>query len=278
VIAAGVVLLAVGTYGFSFTGRDGGGRDLTALPQPSVVPASGKCVVSYAVQSDANGEFVAEVTVANRAEAAVKDWRLWFIMPGDQVISGRGKVQLAQENRTITVRSQGPLAGLKSMTMPIYGRYTKNNAAPLAFALNNQTCEAFVSGKPGEPSRQVEHLSNGTVRLGAVPSTDNPIPGVSVGPGGVVTISPTIPRTTGPTPLPTTKPAQGSTTPPPTTPAATDTPNAPGPPPATTTAPAPVPTTPTPTEDLDATTPPPLPGGDDECIPEIDDNCVATVP
>jgi hypothetical protein len=34
----------------------------------------------------------------------------------------------------------------------------------------------------------------------------------------------------------------------------------------------------TPAEDPDATTPPPLPGGDDECFPEIDDCPGETVP
>ena len=47
----------------------------------------------------------------------------------------------------------------KALTMPITGWYDKNNAAPLAFSLNNRTCETFVSATPGAPSRQVEHLS-----------------------------------------------------------------------------------------------------------------------
>jgi len=202
VVVVGVLLLGLGTYGFSFTGRQGD-RNLAALPQPNVVPATGRCVVSYAVQSDENRQFKAEVTLANRNDSPIENWRLWFIMPGDQVLSGHGKVPLSQEDHSVTVFATAALKPQKALTLPIYGTYTNNNAAPLAFSLNNRTCETFVSATPGAPSRQVEHLSNGGVRLGAMPSSDTPLPGVSVGPGGVVTINPTSRPTNRPTSSPT---------------------------------------------------------------------------
>jgi hypothetical protein len=262
VVAIGVLLLALGTYGFSFTGRPGD-RNLAALPQPSVVPATGRCVVSYAVQSDKNGEFKAEVTLANRNDTAIEDWRLWFIMPGDQVMSGKGKVPLTQEDHSVTVFATAALKPQKALTLPIYGRYTNNNAAPLAFSLNNRTCETFVSAAPGAPSRQVEHLSDGGVRLGATPSTDTPLPGVSVGPGGVVTISPTTRPTTPPTssPTPTKTPTSA-----PTTVTTTPTTRPPDPDPPTSEPPTSAPTT-TPATTSPTTTvvaPPPLPNNCDE--------------
>jgi serine/threonine-protein kinase len=63
----------------------------------------------------------------------------------------------------------------------------------MAFKLNGDTCETFVSPKPGAPSQQVEHLSNGTVRLAPTPvsSTGTPVPGISVDPKGIVHIKPT---------------------------------------------------------------------------------------
>ena len=64
------------------------------------MPPTGKCVVSYAVWSDANGQFSAQVTLANRTDTAVENWKLWFLMPGDQTVSGNGKVQLDQQDRT----------------------------------------------------------------------------------------------------------------------------------------------------------------------------------
>ncbi len=96
--------------------------------------------------------------------------------------------------------------------MPITGRYTANNSAPLAFMLNNRSCETFVSSKPGEPARQVEHLSNGDVRLGPTPSSSTPLPGVSIDPRGVVHITPTTAPTTNPTTGPTTNPTIDPTT------------------------------------------------------------------
>ena len=66
-------------------------------PQPTVLAASGKCVVSYAVCPTTGGRFNATVTVANRDNTAIKNWNLWFIMQGDQVVKGDGKVDLDQQ-------------------------------------------------------------------------------------------------------------------------------------------------------------------------------------
>jgi eukaryotic-like serine/threonine-protein kinase len=193
-VAGALVLVACGVaYGLSAT-DDASNKAVAsgALPQPSVVPASGKCVVSYAVWTDANGQFSAQVTLANWNDTAIDNWRLQFIMPGDQVVSGRGKVQLYQQDHGVTVTSTAALSPQKTVTVPIVGRYVQKNIAPLAFTLNGNTCETFVSAKPGEPSRQVEHLSDGGVRLGPTPSTKTPIPGISIDPGGVVHVTPTI--------------------------------------------------------------------------------------
>jgi len=65
-----------------------------------------------------------------------------------------------------------------SKTMAISGRYKLSNAAPMVFQLAGESCETYVSGKPGEPSRPVQRLSDGKVRLGP-PVKDNPVPGIS---------------------------------------------------------------------------------------------------
>jgi serine/threonine-protein kinase len=82
--------------------------------------------------------------------------------------------------------------------MMISGQYTNSNAAPMAFKLNDKTCETFVSSKPGEPSRPVQHLSNGTTQLGPLPSTSTPVPGVTIDSQGIAHVKPTIKPTTGP--------------------------------------------------------------------------------
>ena len=215
-VAAAVAVLTVGTYAWSLANERSANGGNGALPQPSVIPVSGKCVVSYAVYADQNGRFSAKLTIANRADTAVRDWNLWFLMPGDQIVSGKvlSSVHLDQDDRQVTVTSASTLSPQKALTMPIAGSYTQNNSAPLAFKLNGDTCETYVSPKPGAPSQQVEHLSNGKVQLAATPATSSPAVGVSVDPNGVVHLTPTTApgRTTAPGGVPTTTPATTATT------------------------------------------------------------------
>ncbi|WP_127503151.1 serine/threonine-protein kinase [Actinoplanes solisilvae] len=193
VVVLGALLLAVGTYGWSVSG----GTRNEAAKGAGLIPDSAKCVVSYAVWTDRDGRFQAQVTVANRSETVpIKDWKLWFIMPGDQVVSGNGDVQLTQEQPkggSITVTSETAIGALKTVSLPISGRYSASNTPPMAFTLNGAVCETFVSAKPGEPSRYVEKLPNGQTRLGP---TKSPIPGVSIGDGGELTVTPTTKPTT----------------------------------------------------------------------------------
>jgi eukaryotic-like serine/threonine-protein kinase len=196
VVTLGVLMLGVGTYGWSVSGTKEDAAKGAGLG-PDTLPVGNKCVVSYAVWSDQNGRFQAQVTVANRSETSpIKDWKLWFIMPGDQEVSGNGDVQLDQESAkggSVTVTSETAIAPLKTVSLPISGRYSASNTPPMAFSLNGAVCETFVSAKPGEPSRYVEQLPNGQTRLG---STRSPIPGVTVGDGGVITVTPTTTATT----------------------------------------------------------------------------------
>ncbi|HET6531873.1 MAG TPA: serine/threonine-protein kinase [Actinoplanes sp.] len=191
IVAATVLLLGAAAYGWSLAaGEAPTGQTVKsgALPQPSVIPPSGKCVVSYAVRADDGNRFDATVTVANRDQSTIKNWNLWFIMQGDQTVRGGGRdsFKLEQQNTAVTVKSREPLSAQKSVTMNISGRYAKSNAAPMVFQLGGQTCETYVSGKPGEPSRPVERLSNGQVRLG--PPTTTPKPGLIIRNGVVVPV------------------------------------------------------------------------------------------
>ena len=164
-----------------------------------MLAGNGKCVVSYAVYSDDGQRFKATVTVANRDYRAIKNWNLWFIMQGDQVLSGAaGKVSLDQQGTTVTVKGSELLSPQKSKTMTITGRYTASNKAPMVFQLGSEDCATYVSEKPGEPSKPVVRLPNGKIGLGE-PVKDNPVPGLSVGPDGVVTPT-SIPATTSPPP------------------------------------------------------------------------------
>jgi eukaryotic-like serine/threonine-protein kinase len=138
------------------------------------------------------------VTVANRDTVPAADWKLWFVMPGDQTMSGNGKTDLTQADQSVTVQSPTVLDPQKSKTVQITGRYRQSNAAPMVFQLNRQNCEAYVSGKPGAPSQPVERLTDGTVRLGPVPTTKNPAPGITIGPGGVAVVVPIVRTSSAP--------------------------------------------------------------------------------
>ncbi|MDI6101418.1 protein kinase [Actinoplanes sp. NEAU-A12] len=188
VIAATIGVLSALTYGWTAMGQQRGADPAAKTTTgPTVVPASGQCVVSYAVWSDTGDDFKAQVTLANRADLPVDEWNLWFLMNGDQVLSGNGKLALTQDDRAVRVSSTTRINPQRTTTLQITGRYTESNAAPMAFKLNGQTCETYVSTEPGELPRPVEHLSDGQVRLGA-PATS---PGISIGPGGTVYITPT---------------------------------------------------------------------------------------
>ena len=185
VVAGAVAVLGLATYGWAL-GAVPDGKD-KADPAPTVLAGNGKCVVSYAVYSDDGQRFKATVTVANRDYRAIKNWNLWFIMQGDQVLSGAaGKVSLDQQGTAVTVKGSELLSPQKSKTMTINGRYTTSNKAPMVFQLGNENCATYVSEKPGDPSKPVVRLPNGDIGLGA-PVKDNPVPGISVGPDGVVT-------------------------------------------------------------------------------------------
>ncbi|MGW4942713.1 protein kinase domain-containing protein [Actinoplanes sp. NPDC004185] len=168
----------------------------------TTLTGSNKCVVSYAVWEDKDKKFKAAITLANRENSAIKDWKLWFLMPGDQVVSGNGGLKLDQQGQGVTVLGRTPLSPQQTRTLEFTGRYRASNAAPMVFELGGETCQTFVSPAPGAPSRPVEHLTNGTVRLGPVPTKDTPIPGISINPGGVavpVPVNTTVPAGVTPT-------------------------------------------------------------------------------
>jgi eukaryotic-like serine/threonine-protein kinase len=220
--AGAIALAALGGYGFSLARHDGGADNQAQArgPLPIQVAGSDKCLVSYRVDADSGNYFKATVMVANRDTAALKSWQLWFAMPGTQVMSGNGRVHLRQQARDVYVDGTG-LAAQRTATIKVTGRHAPGqNPAPQMFQLAGQTCQAFVSDEPGAPARQVEHLSDGTTRLGRVPAPGVPAPGISVDPGGNVRVPPSASAPAGPTggghPQPSgSSPTTTSTAPPP---------------------------------------------------------------
>ncbi|MFI7547912.1 protein kinase [Actinoplanes sp. NPDC049599] len=196
IITSGAVGGAVLIAALAVAALSSGEAPRTPNAQSTTLAGSNKCVVSYAVWSEANNKFKAAITIANRDTAAIKDWKLWFVMPGDQIVSGNGRLKLDQQGRGVTVQSQSVLSPQQTQTLQFTGRYKDSNAAPMVFELAGTACQTFVSPAPGAPSQPVEVLDNGTVRLGPVPTTNSPIPGISINPSGVavpVPVNPTVP-------------------------------------------------------------------------------------
>jgi serine/threonine-protein kinase len=176
VLIAGVALAAL---------TEDGSPPTTPHAGATTLAGSSRCVVSYAVWAQDNHRFKAAITIANRDALAIRDWKLWFVMPGDQVVSGNGRLKLDQQGRGVTVQSKTVLSPQQTQTLEFTGRYKDSNAAPMVFELGGHACQTFVSPAPGAPSQPVEQLENGTLRLGPAPTRDTPIPGISIDPSGV---------------------------------------------------------------------------------------------
>jgi hypothetical protein len=155
------------------------------------LPGSRNCIVSYSVRSDTGRNFRAGLTVTNLTSTPVEDWTLRFVMPGDQTVSAIGKLTLDQQEHDVAVRSTTAIRANSTAVMDVKGDYRRDNAVPVAFSLMGQTCDVFVSGRPGEPSRPVQQLVGGGTRLGPVPPAGVVLPGLSASPGGVITPVPT---------------------------------------------------------------------------------------
>jgi serine/threonine-protein kinase len=140
--------------------------------------------VTYTVtaQDPKKDTFTASLVVANRDTAPVADWKLWWIMPGDQTLVGNGQEKLLQQDRGVTVTAADTLAPQQAKSLAFAGRFKASNASPMAFQLGSESCQAYVAATPGGPLRPVEQLSDGTTRLGPLPASADPQLGISAAP------------------------------------------------------------------------------------------------
>nr|WP_305786939.1 cellulose binding domain-containing protein [Actinoplanes lichenis] len=181
-LVSGILVAAVaGGWAIAAAAGNDEGKPAGAVPPR---PAGNPCVVSYSVWSDAKKRFKAAVILANRDTRPMAGWKLWFVLSGDQKVTGTGVTALRQNANAVTMSQPAPLQPQGTVTMQMTGRYQASNAAPMVFQLDGKPCDAYVSDAPGEPSRPVEVLPNGSIRLGA-PVRQAPVPGISVDPDGV---------------------------------------------------------------------------------------------
>ncbi len=193
-VAAGAVV-AVAAAGFGWAAWDGaappsGGAAKAAPPQ--------NCLVTYSVLADNGRTFKAGVLVTNNSPRPVDKWDLRFVLPGDQKVTGGGAVKLKQQGRDVTAASTSAIPPRRTFQLNLKGGYRQSNAVPVAFALNDQLCDALVSPKPGTPARLVPNAPDRRVDPRGFPvvvPTGAPV--LSTGPGGVVVTVPPDPTRTG---------------------------------------------------------------------------------
>jgi hypothetical protein len=229
VLVAAGALVAVAAAGFGWKAWDSaapqGGGAANAAPAQS-------CLVTYAVLADNGRTFRAGVLVTNNSPRPVDDWDLRFVLPGDQKVTGSGAVKLRQQGRDVTAASTSAIPPRRTFQLNLKGGYRESNAVPVAFALNDQLCDALVSSKPGAPARLVPNAADrGVDRRGFPVVVPTGAPVLSTGPGGVVVTVTPDPTRTG-----VVEPPAEPTQPPPTTTSAAPPPPVP-PPPVVTTSP-----------------------------------------
>jgi hypothetical protein len=112
-----------------------------ASPSPSTAAAG--CSVTYTRQSEWNGGFVAQVTIANRGGAAINGWALAFTFPGDQTIGNTWNAAVSQSGATVTAPNLAYnrlIAAGGTVSFGFQGSWRASDASPPAFTLNGSAC------------------------------------------------------------------------------------------------------------------------------------------
>ncbi|MCR3751994.1 cellulase family glycosylhydrolase [Lentzea californiensis] len=132
-----------------------------------VAPAAAApgCKVDYAVPSQWNGGFTANVSVKNLGER-VDGWRLTWTWPSGQRVTQAWNATVTSSGADATAVNAGYNAVIESNGSVSFGfnaSWSGTNAAPPSFALNGVTC----TGEPGTPPTTTTTTT----------TTGNPVPG-----------------------------------------------------------------------------------------------------
>jgi hypothetical protein len=116
---------------------------ITLQASATPTPAPPTCQVSYAVQAQWRGGFIAEVTIHNLESVSVDGWTLTFAYPDGQRVRTAWNTRHSQSGATVTARDQRwnrtiPAGG--SASFGFLGTWTGSNAPPAGFTLNGRPC------------------------------------------------------------------------------------------------------------------------------------------
>src|SRR3954451_14124966 len=127
---------------------------MTALTLPASAATTG-CSVTYSLQSQWQGGFVANLNVTNLG-SAVSSWTLTFAFPdANQKVSSGWSATWSQAAQQVTASSMswnGSLGTNASAAIGFQGTYGSSNPVPTSFSLNGTACTGGVSTPP--PSSQ----------------------------------------------------------------------------------------------------------------------------
>jgi endoglucanase len=120
----------------------------TMSPSPTVSTSptggpNGACHVTYSRQSEWQGGFVAQLTLANTGTAAINGWTLTFRFPGDQVITSAWSTTASQSGPAVTLTNlsyNGAVAAGQSVSIGFQGTWTSSDASPTSFSVNGTAC------------------------------------------------------------------------------------------------------------------------------------------
>lgn len=122
----------------------------SASPSRSVSPSpsqtggqGGTCHVTYSLQSEWAGGFVAQLAVANTGTTTINNWSLAFKFGGDQKITSIWSATASQSGQAVTVTPMSYNASIapgQNVSFGFQGTWTSSDASPTSFTVNGATC------------------------------------------------------------------------------------------------------------------------------------------
>src|SRR5690349_18979050 len=125
----------------------------TAVALPAGAAAAG-CRVAYAVSSQWQGGFGANVTITNLGDPLTA-WTLTWSFSAGQTVTQAWNTTLTQSGAAVTARNvsyNGALATDGTTTFGFNGSWTSSNPAPTSFALNGVACTGSVPTTTAAPT------------------------------------------------------------------------------------------------------------------------------
>jgi cellulase/cellobiase CelA1 len=116
---------------------------VTVPPTNTTPPPPPTCRVTYTVTARWQSGFVAEMTVANSAAAAVDGWAVDLTFQGDHRIASTWNASFSQSGSTVTLtgaRWNQTIPAGGSASAGLLGSWTTGTGAPIAARLNGAPC------------------------------------------------------------------------------------------------------------------------------------------